>query len=288
MHLRRFANEDGQLIRVVLPGHHRHPISVNDATVENDFYTAVLEDGSSSDAAEDLFGRVESATAAALKRVVEQRIWPISGETREALALWTALQFLRSPAARKQKEEVIDAVLAAHLDHAGAVPETKREQDLLSDAEYRGRILRNEHLAGVFRLLPDAARGMMARGWWVVRFQRRSLMTSDSPVIPLAHPADRMRRAGFESADSIYVPLDRRAGLVMRGFRAPDREVPGTSKWALDMNYEVARNARRCVFHHPEHDISGVPLPPPRDHEVENIDEQVRDTRRNFIIEPGG
>nr|WP_309114764.1 DUF4238 domain-containing protein [Saccharothrix sp.] len=68
-HLRRFADDRNQLMRVVIPGTTRHRISINDATVEKDFYTVVGLDGEPSDELEDVFAELEGAAETAIEVV---------------------------------------------------------------------------------------------------------------------------------------------------------------------------------------------------------------------------
>lgn len=79
LYLRRFADDRGLLTRVTLPGEVRVPISVDDATVVKNFYVVQLDDRSESDEAEDLFSMVEGNAVAAIRALVDQRVWPIPG-----------------------------------------------------------------------------------------------------------------------------------------------------------------------------------------------------------------
>jgi hypothetical protein len=54
-YLRRFANGDGQLMQVELPGDKRVLVWIADATVYKNFYLLRLPDGTETDAAEDAF-----------------------------------------------------------------------------------------------------------------------------------------------------------------------------------------------------------------------------------------
>ena len=95
--LRRFADIDGSLMGVRLPGDVRFPISARDATVRKNFYVVRPPDGSRSDQAEDDFGQVESNAAVSIRPLIDDRAWPIPGEVRRHIAEWVALKYLRVP-----------------------------------------------------------------------------------------------------------------------------------------------------------------------------------------------
>jgi hypothetical protein len=118
-HLKRFADENGRLMRTELPGARRHPISVNDATVEKDFYSVELPDGSSTDCFEDRLGEIEGVAARAIRDLVDNESWPIPPDTREGIAAWAALQYLRTPANRQAGNEVADLTLKLEIAAGG-------------------------------------------------------------------------------------------------------------------------------------------------------------------------
>jgi hypothetical protein len=109
-YLRRFADRDGFLAGVELPGDVRFPISAGDATVRKNFYIVRLPDGSESDQAEDDFGQVESNAAVAIRTLIDDRVWPIPGEVRTHVAEWAALQYLRVPWVRQFAHEIAGAL----------------------------------------------------------------------------------------------------------------------------------------------------------------------------------
>jgi len=76
-YLQRFADGDGLLTRVELPGDNRVPLSVTDATVIKNFYVVSLPDGTETDLAEDAFGIVESAAAEAIRSIVDHMTWSL-------------------------------------------------------------------------------------------------------------------------------------------------------------------------------------------------------------------
>jgi len=96
-YLQRFADSDGLLMRVELPGDKRMPVSVTDATVIKNFYVVKLPDGTETDMVEDAFGIVEAAAAKAIRSIVDRMTWPIPAKEREDIAGWASLQYLRGP-----------------------------------------------------------------------------------------------------------------------------------------------------------------------------------------------
>src|SRR5260370_2031383 len=114
-YLRRFADVDGVLTRVDLPGDKRVQLAVSDATVIKNCYVVTLSDGSETDLAgtaahsdteEDAFGLVESAAAEAMRSIADHMTWPIPRRVREDIAGWAALQYLRGPWVRQLGREL--------------------------------------------------------------------------------------------------------------------------------------------------------------------------------------
>lgn len=75
-----------------LPGDQRHRVSVNDATVESDFYVAELDDGRQTDFVEVMLSEIEARTAGAFRAILDRGEWPPSSDTRAGIAAWAALQ----------------------------------------------------------------------------------------------------------------------------------------------------------------------------------------------------
>jgi hypothetical protein len=118
---------------------------------------------------------------------------------------------------------------------------------------------------------------VLGRPWKLFRFQRRSLVTSDSPVALVAAPDDEpSREVGFQTAWTITFPLNRRLGLVM-GDMTPltEAKVPvervrageldvverGTTVMQMFINEGTVQSASEYVYHHP-HDADALPPPP--------------------------
>ena len=267
-YLRRFDDDRGLLTRVTLPGEVRVPISVDDATVVKNFYVVQLDDGSESDEAEDLFSVVEGNAVAAIRALVDQRVWPIPGDVRTAIAEWVALQYLRVPWVRQLTRELVKGFSGV------GIPVTTGSGErvtLRMPAEDVDRLSGpGLHIEFIERQAAQVAKMLYERDWVLTFYARRSLATSDTPVVlrpAPGHPAGM--GVGVANAGEMNVPLDRRVALSMGDTSFGDGRAAGVTKTALYLNDATAKNARRYVFHHPGDDpLRGLTLPKPRKHEL--------------------
>jgi hypothetical protein len=267
-YLRRFADDRGLLTMVPLPGDVRVPVSVNDAAVIKNFYVIQLDDGSETDEAEDLFSVVEGNAAAAIRALVDQLVWPIPADARTAIAEWVALQYLRVPAVRRLAREVVEGFCGTGIPFTTGSGERvmlripAEDMDRLSGPGF--------HLEFIKRQAARVAGMLYERGWLLTFYERRSLATSDTPVVlrPAdGHPAGR--GTGIANAGEIHVPLDRHVALSISAGPPGDGRTAGVTKTALYLNDAMAKNARRYVFHHPGDDpFRGLTLPEPREREL--------------------
>ncbi|WP_199515723.1 DUF4238 domain-containing protein [Nucisporomicrobium flavum] len=282
-HLRRFANTRDMLRRVPLAGGEGHLVSINDATVERDFYLVQDVDGQQHDDVEKLLSDVESDASTAVGRVVNQALWPIDQDTRMAIVLWAALQLLRTSFQRQVSDEIADVLLKLQIG-AGGKPQLRtmlRRRDgreptdekvdslwaTLSDFDsYRIQKSRNAHVSSMLGAWPDMTALLLMRGWQIFRFDRKALVTCDNPVTLIAAPDHPTGRGvGVGNAGMILLPLDRRVALVMAEPGGVDEVLPTSTMVAEAFNGHIVMNAHRAVFHHPEDDpLAGFPLPPAR------------------------
>ncbi|MFI5864661.1 DUF4238 domain-containing protein [Streptomyces sp. NPDC051546] len=290
-HLARFANSKNQLMRVELPGVKRHLLSIDNATVEKDFYLIEIDDGSPSDAVEDALSELEGQAATALRTLADQHIWPIPEEVRRPIAAWAAIQYLRTPAARQAGNDIADAALKlsialggrpqmrAALESVEGRSVTYAEVDemwaLMTDFEdYKYEAHQNLHIHSMNRSFPGTAAGFFGRGWNVVHFTRKALITTDTPVVLMKGPGeDPGLPIGTATAGGVLVPLDRRMALIMGEPHTVDLRLPGSTSMARDLNQRLVWEARRAAFHHPDDNpLEGLELPQPRDQEVASTD----------------
>ncbi|KIX80015.1 hypothetical protein SF12_00505 [Streptomyces sp. MBRL 601] len=190
-YLDRFANGRHQLIRIELPGTKRNTLNVKDATVHTDFYLVEAEDGTWTDKVEDSLSEVEGAAATAIRTLIEDKPWPIPHQVREAIAGWTALQYLRTPAVRQAGSQILDmavklAIAAGgreemrrHLEGIEGRPVTNAELDKMWEAmtafdEYTLDAHPNAHIQTMSDLLPGTTRLFYSRAWNLVQFERKA------------------------------------------------------------------------------------------------------------------
>lgn len=290
-YLKRFSDDRELLTRIELPGI-RRTISAKDATVHSDFYTAEAEDGMPSGEFETWLGAIESLAAPAFEHVIDGGRWPPTPEDRWAIAAWAALQYLRTPAMRRALDEMADQILKLHIatggkpalrrilaDMHGELPADSDVEewwrDLAAFDDYEVKQHANNHLQMILDQLPGFTRTFVARGWWLVRFSRRTLLTSDSPVVLVAsedQPA--WIGVGLLTAETIVVPLDRYALLMMRNIGDDDLVWPGSTRLWRHTVPLIATSAQRYVFHHPEDAalLEGLDLPEPRPREMSEVD----------------
>ncbi|WP_424570820.1 DUF4238 domain-containing protein [Streptomyces sp. CH-036] len=300
-YLKRFADSDGQFVRVPIKDGGARTIGVNDATVHKDFYSFRGPDGQLDDMSEEALADMERVEAKVFRRVVEEGYWPLRGVDREYMAYWVATQHLRVPAKRQAANEMADhivKIMAAvsgkpHLrqrmeeEAGGPVSEEEVDRAWGQVIDFDGYAVEPDsvhHLDMMWGLIPQVAQLLMQRTWVLARFTRKTLITSDHPVVLVrSESAPPWMGQGVADAPIMYVPLDRRVGLIMYlANGAPDNVAPPTVALAQEMNQRVAFNARSAVFHHPDDDLRGIRLPDPRPHEV-----QINQGPESFLLPDG-
>ncbi|WP_404869326.1 DUF4238 domain-containing protein [Kitasatospora griseola] len=270
-YLARFADKRGQIIRVPLPGNEKSTVSVKDASVVKNFYLLETEEGVFTDAIEDALGQIEGAAASAFRAVVDDGQWPPTDENRQAIALWAAAQHVRVPRIRQQGNEIADHIFKLQVA-VGGKPQVRKvlEQahgrkvtdeevnehwDEMTDFDsYRVSEHPNKHLRLIGDLMPRAAAHFFSRPWGLIRFERKSLITADDPVVLMRHPnSSPYDGVGLATAEALVIPLDRRAALVINNSSTgDDYNVSPNALLANHINQMVIFNAHRAVFHHPE------------------------------------
>lgn len=269
-YLRRFADDHDQLSMVVLPGNFRVLVSIDDATVVKNFYVVCLPDGSETDVAEDEFNEVETRAVVAIRALIDRRVWPIPDALRADIADWVAVQYLRVPWVRQLAREFAEAF--SDVGVALRASDGERVMLRMPPEEVYHQNGPELHLEFIRRQTPIVAGMLCERDWILTFYSRRSLATSDSPVVlrpMLRYPAGTAIAIAIADAAEIQVPLDRRVALSMAVGSRGDRRVQGVTKTALDLNTATVGNARRYVFHPPGEDpLRGLALPEPRQREI--------------------
>lgn len=310
-YLERFADDRGILTQVRLPGVNSHPVSIAKASVIRDFYSINVgtnEEPELSDFWEKQFAKVEATAATAFRAIVDHETWPPSPHHRAAIAMWAALQHLRSPAIRNQQHgqeamiirlqtatngikhlrQVMEEGLGRHAEEAELEAEW---MDLTKPGGPKIDLGAQHHIQLLRKLIGPTAEMFSGSGWALCRFQRRAVLTSDTPVVLLPHPdAHPMMGIGIGTAGAFLVPLSRRVCLFITQPDAPDIQITGTVALARSFNTLTAENARQSVFHHPAEDpLDGITLPDPLEYEVDDggVDSWIsRDGWRAPYVDP--
>ncbi|MFF7452883.1 DUF4238 domain-containing protein [Kitasatospora sp. NPDC008115] len=258
MYLALFGNARREVQVVRLATGRSTTESTRKVAASNHFYRVEV-DGEQSVHMETAAAALESRAAPVLKETADpqQRKWPLPRDTRLNVAFFLAFQHLRVPTARDALEalhEVLPELLRNAGVEAGA---TDLNLPLLHGASMLGPAL------------PSGAAELCDRSWTIVDFQRKSLATSDVPVMALRdeHTTDRTP-AGLAAPGGLYIPLARRTALIIGPpgtSEQDDRCVAGSTRLARALNETTARWARDALFHHPDDDpLQGIDLPGPR------------------------
>jgi hypothetical protein len=227
---------------------------------------------------ERFFTKVEGLAAGAIARLVSG-LWPLPTGDRDALAGFVALQAVRT----KRTRDLIQAVTDLTVSMMAA--ETTRDE-VRQAFEAIGRTLTEEELDGEWELW----RGMRAtahphshlktmlevagqafpmlrtqRALGFVQFERRGLLICDHPVGLYSSLASDVNGIGIESAEEIWLPIDRRAAIVFTTELEQDTRFRPTTKLGQRINELVAGSARQWLYHHPEDtpfaDLAEMPRP---------------------------
>lgn len=300
-YLERFADSSHQLTQVWLPGDRSHPISVNDASVITDFYNITSDDGAVDDFWEQQFSALEGVAADAFREVVDDRVWPPSEDSRTALSYWVALQYLRSASIRDSIAdqnaliikiqtgtsgiERLRSVMQAGLGRKVGDVELEAEwEDLTQVGGTRIVIPAATHIKFLTDLISPTAHLLYDSGWVVVRFDRKRLITSDSPVAlrPRDGSSPHMG-VGLATAGSYMVALSRFDGLMIVVSDPGDVSQTGTTRIANLFNFDTSNNARKYVLHHPEDAdmLAAIPL-------HDSIDREVADQGNEHFVDREG
>jgi hypothetical protein len=230
--LRGFAN--GEVIQVadLADNGRSFPQSIYVAAAENDYNTFRLDDGAVSDAAEKAIADiVEGPTGDVIARI-SQGGWFQNDEEIQAVSRLVVFQRLRVLVRRDEADALADLMMK--LDMAAQGPAGMRDaltkglgRDPTSDevADYWDSVKdfdewklerpREAHVADSLEMLEEFSPMLLAGySWHVMRWQRRHLLTSDSP-----------RSANFE--DSHNVELRRRLKIMAEyAYAHPDEPHP--------------------------------------------------------------
>ncbi|MFD8685336.1 DUF4238 domain-containing protein [Streptomyces sp. NPDC059651] len=300
-YLERFADEQKQITKVRLGGGDGRREPIKRSTVVTDFYLMETAPGEWTDAFEDALGDIENKGIQAIRAIVDEGDWPPAEEHRVALSMWAALQHVRVPSIRQQGDEIADYLLKLTIAVKGKPqirevmektlgrPPTEEEVEArwvsLTDFDsYSVKRHPNSHLKLINELMPRTAAFFHSRSWGLCRFQRKALLTSDSPLVMVPAPGDDpYEGVGLATAAGFLLPLDRHAALVIRGDEGDDSRIPASAYLAKTINQKVVLEAHRNVFHHPEDTVlDGLVVPQPSAREMD-----IRGDLSSFLMPDG-
>jgi hypothetical protein len=256
-----FADGDQKIGVVRLPGNTRYPQSTKDVSVITDFYN--IDDRADPNAVEKLVSEIEGDAAGVFRKVLVDGHWPLGDNERSILATFFGLQNVRGPNQRQGLGEIA-AAMATALGHEALAASTS--------ADDQANEVKHVHIASMLDI-EKYAPYYFGRSWALVRFNRKHLLTCDTPVSLLPNPATPHAAVGIGNAWAILFPMCRTAGMIMfqvlPGEQRTDATTDGSTYLASVFNNAAINNARQCIFHHPE-DTSLIPskLPEPRSAEV--------------------
>lgn len=287
-YLRGFADGE-QITTVRLPGDKRYTSSVRKTAAENGFY-AVPGHQDGPDVFEKILGDAEGEASVVFKKL-EAGTWPLVLDDRVTLASFIALQVARGPEQRRNMQHLqaqIARLEVGAVGKAGVKGWAKRKLGLdLDDAA--AELVWNQatgpegppvqvsalsHIRQMGEMVQGLVKYIAGRPWTLVRFDKRSLITSDTPVALVPHPEDddedeeftALRGVGFMTAWGITYPLTRKLGLIMsdpmvfadevgveRVARGEmDKAQRGTTQMEKFINYSTTSSASLSLFHHPD------------------------------------
>ena len=252
---------------------------------------------------------MESDAALVMRAIVDDQVWPLDPDSRATFAGFLAVQFLRGPEQRRMMEQIAALTTQLEIGFGGrsSVEVWAREthgvklspeqaDEVWADATQPGgpaiRLAAHAHIEQIGAVLPEVLSQVLGRPWCLVRFQRRSLLTSDKPLALLPNPDKPGEGVGLRTTPGVTFPLTRKVGLLLSSpapliGRVPVDDVrdgrfdfshPPSTTYAQLFNTNTISSTRKWLFHHPD-DSGLVPddLPQPRDTEItSNVDKFLR------------
>jgi hypothetical protein len=279
-YLRGFADEQ-QIGTVRLPGSARFVQSVRKAASETNFYALEgHEDGS--DVVEKLLATIEGEAASVFETLLRGS-WPLELEDRFTLAHFITLQAVTVPKHRRTMEYMAAQIARLEIGFGGrAAVKPWFEQKGVWITEEQAELLWQQatrpegppikippviHVDQMVELADALLPYITGRPWSLVRFDRRSLITCDTPV-GLVPRRDRApwEGVGFMTAWGITYPLTRKFGLLLSDPMVTADMVPvhdvragsldtaqlGTTALERLFNRSTVNSASEWLYHHPQ------------------------------------
>ena len=290
-YLRGFATSQ-ERIRVVPLDRSRSPYisSIKNVAAQNHFHT--VDGFEEPDAFEKVLSEVEGQALGTIRGFANGE-FPPSEENRWAFAHYMALQSVRGPDTRRTTEHLRATMVRMEVGAGGRKnvgswirknlgfdPSPKQEDRVWAEATQPGGppigFDNLTHIQNTVETAIELTPYLATRPWTLVRFDRRSLITSDAPISLIRRPDDEpWKGVGYATAWCVTFPLTRKMGLLMsdpmallQGVEAEDPRVQqfremvltgridqvqtGTTAMEELFNLHTADSAREYVFHHPE------------------------------------
>ena len=294
-YLRGFAHND-RLISIRLDGREVIPQSVRNAASVTNFY-ALEGHPDGNDAFERALSFVEGETAKVVDKVVSGT-WPLSAEDRGTLGYFVALQVVRGQDHRRTMEFVMAQHARLEIGASGragvkgwferniGVELTDEQASAAWDEAIQPSgpplsVPAAMHVKQIIDLSDELLPAILGRPWLLVDFDRRSLITSDSPVGLVRDPKDThpFLGVGFYNAQAVTFPLTRKLAILMLDPVAISEQMaidkvaagladfrqPGSTALEKEINRHTAASASEWLFHHPDDDrFLPSELPKPR------------------------
>lgn len=235
------------------------------------FYTFIDESDRQRFELEALFGIVESRAGSALKSAISKL--PLSFEDREYLALFVAMDAIRTPASlaesRSVREKVERARLKLIVPNAESAyvltketkPANTPEIELRRFAAKMHEMVSGEHFsvhipdelarATSLKTWSDVAKILFDRDWTIIHApgDGTEYITSDSPVVLSPLSGTEALPLGYESPDAhVLFPLSRYAALVIDGNGGRIRHLKANKEQVERLNAEIANDCYRYVI----------------------------------------
>jgi hypothetical protein len=302
--LRGFAKDD-RVVTVELKDGRRYQQRVGTAAAENNYNTIELDDGTQSDLAERLIADEIEAPASTILARIAAGGWFENDDERLLVARFLALQYVRVPWRREHSNAMADQLMK--LEMAAGGPNRLREimeaqegrpvtddevrdtwKDLGDFDGWRLTMPREHHVIESLGHADEFAPALVGiYDWSVMRWEHRSILTTDSPVLLVPQEGTpQWRGVGLYTAGSIWFPVDRRTALVLgappNGERHDRLPLRASVTSARRLNTALVGSAHRRLYHHPDDSLSemlgeGYELPTPM--EVVTEDAHAREVR---------
>ena len=297
-YLRNFAR-DGKIGSANLQSRKVFTQVVRKAASVNDFHS-LPGHPEGTDAFEKVLSKVESSAAKVIAQVSGQGIRSLSPGQRSELAFFSALQYARSPNQRRSMESIRAEMIRLEVGFGGrhqtaswaeenlGLTNASEEtiQQIWDEATRPGgpptRVSPAEHISQLSEIVEELWTYLVGRPILHVRFERRSLLTSDSPVglIPRGEELlEPLLGVSFRTAWGGSFPLSRRNAILYGDIDTVaqnttfdqvalgkyDLEAPASTAMAKLLNFSTARNSSEWLYFHPDDEhLLPSPLPDPQ------------------------